>query len=250
LSETSVPSVAVAVINYNGAEYLKACIESLRGQDHPPAEAVVLDNRSTDGSVTLLREIFPEIRLIELPSNLGYADAANLAIRETDSRYLLLVNPDVVLTPNYLRELLYAAERRPDTGSLTGKLLRFPEGADVNVIDSTGHIMFRNRWASNRGTGEEDLGQYEESREVFGVSGAAALYRREMLEDIRGGAESSRRASSSTSRTWTWTGVLGSGDGGLTTCRRPSRTTSGASGGWAWDAIPLAVPSWHAPAAA
>jgi GT2 family glycosyltransferase len=178
-------TVAAAVINYNGASYLEGCLESLLGQTCPADLVVVVDNRSTDGSVALLREGFPRVPVIELPRNLGYAGAANVAIRETRSPYLLLLNPDVWLTSTFLEALVAAAEARPHAGSLTGKLLRFPREPGRRVIDSTGHLLFRNRWAVNRGEGEEDSGQYDALEEVFGVSGAAPLYRRAMLEDVR-----------------------------------------------------------------
>ena len=178
-------AVAAVVINYNGAALLKGCLDSLFTQGHPASEIVVIDNRSTDHSIALVRETFPAVRLIGLPRNIGYAGAANVAIRETRSPYLLLLNPDVVLTPAFLGELVGFAETKPEAGSLTGKLLRAPRELGRPIIDSTGHLLFRSRWAVNRGEGEEDRGQYDEPEEVFGVSGAAPLYRRDMLVDIR-----------------------------------------------------------------
>lgn len=177
--------VSAAVINYNGAPFLKGCLQSLLGQADLPGEIVVLDNRSTDHSVRLLREALPQIRLIELPTNIGYAAAANVAIRETRFPYLLLLNSDVVLTPTFVEALVGFAEAHPEAGSLTGKLLRFPREGGEPLIDSTGHLVFRSRWVVNRGEGEADRGQYDTPDEVFGVSGAAAFYRREMLEDVR-----------------------------------------------------------------
>ena len=175
----------MAVINYNGQTFLKGCLDSLRAQTVLAAEIVVIDNRSTDQSVSLVRETYPELPVIELPRNVGYAGGANAAVRETRCPYLVLLNPDVMVTPTFLQELLTFAEARPEAGSLTGKLLRFPSGSGLPIIDSTGHLLFRNRWAVNRGEEEEDTGQYDEPAEVFGVSGAAPLYRREMLEDVR-----------------------------------------------------------------
>jgi GT2 family glycosyltransferase len=178
-------AVSAAVINYNGQAVLKGCLDSLLGQLVPPAEIVVIDNRSTDQSTALVRETFPDVRLIQLSRNMGYGGAANVAVRETRSGYLMLLNPDVVLTPTFLAELVGFGEARPRAGSLTGKLLRFPDGPGRPIIDSTGHLLFRNRWAANRGEGERDAGQYDVPMEVFGVSGAAPFYRREMLEDVR-----------------------------------------------------------------
>lgn len=183
------PAVSAGIINYNGAAFLKGCVGSLLAQDYPPTEILVFDNHSTDHSAASLREAFPEVRLIEGGRNLGYAGAANVVVKETASPYLLLLNPDVVLTPSFVGELVGAAERLPDAGSLSGKLARFPQRVGRLMIDSTGHVLFRNRFADNRGAGEEDLGQYDLPGEVFGVSGAAPFYRRAMLDDVRLGDE-------------------------------------------------------------
>jgi GT2 family glycosyltransferase len=177
--------VAAVVINYGGAADLPACLGSLRGQTRPPREIVVVDNRSPDDSVTLLRARFPDVRLVPLDRNLGYAGGANVGIRETSAPYVLLLNPDVVLEPDFLAALIDCAERRTDAGSFTGKLLRPPGPTGPRIIDSTGHVLFRSRWIANRGEGEADTGRYDEPGEVFGVSGAAPLYRRAMLDDVR-----------------------------------------------------------------
>jgi GT2 family glycosyltransferase len=181
----SLPDVSVVVINFNGGALLTDCLERVRAQTHPASEIIVVDNRSTDGSPETIRQRFPDVRLIESPENIGYAGAANVAIRETTSPYLMLLNPDVLLTPTFLAELVQVAMERPEAGSFTGKLLRRSHGAGPPIIDSAGHEMFRNRWVVNRGEDQEDLGQYDRVEEVFGVCGAAPLYRRAMLEDVR-----------------------------------------------------------------
>lgn len=178
-------TIAAVIINHNGSRYLKACLASVMGQTCPPREVLVVDNGSTDDSVTLVRECFPAVRLVPMTRNLGYAGAANVAVRETRSPYLLLLNPDVVLMPTFLEALLDFARARGEAGSFTGKLLRFPAGNQCPVIDSTGHLLCRSRWVLNRGEWEADTGQYSAVTEVFGVSGAAPLYRREMLEDVQ-----------------------------------------------------------------
>lgn len=189
MSRPSSPEVAAAVINYNDGPRLERCLRSLLGQAHRPAEIVVLDNGSTDESRHLVRQRFPEVRLIALPTNVGFSGGANVVVRETRAPYLMLVNPDVVLDPGFVAELVRFAAARPDVGSLTGKLVRPRHTSAPPVIDSTGHILFRSRWVANRGEGEEDRGQYECPDEIFGVSGAAPLYRRAMLDDIRVGGE-------------------------------------------------------------
>lgn len=180
--------VSAAVINYNGEADLPRCLDSVLAQTHP-VDVAVYDNASTDGSAELVGSRYPAVSLVRSPRNDGYAGAGNRAIGDAKGEYALLLNPDVVLTPTFVERLIEAAEADPGIGSLTGKLLRFPEGPDDRRIDSTGHVLYRNRWVTNRGTGEPDTGQYETPGEVFGVSGAAAFYRRAMLEDVRVGDE-------------------------------------------------------------
>jgi GT2 family glycosyltransferase len=121
--------------------------------------------------------------------NVGFAAAANELIRTTSGLYLLLLNPDAYLAPDYLARLREAAESDPRIGSVTGKLLRPEARSGGPIIDSTGHVLCRSRVAVNRGENEPDRGQLDEPGEVFGVCAAAALYRRAMLEDVRIGDE-------------------------------------------------------------
>ena len=176
--------VTAAIINYNGAPFLNNCLNSLLAQTRLPEEIVVVDNDSTDDSLTILNNYASKIRLIKTGRNLGFAGGANRAIRSSRFPYLLLMNPDVVVTPDFIENLLKFAENHPAAGSLTGKLLRF-SAPESPVIDSTGHQLLRSRWVINRGEEDIDHGQYELPEEVFGVCGAAAFYRRAMLEDIQ-----------------------------------------------------------------
>lgn len=179
--------MTAVIINHNGAADLPACLGGLVAQTAPVA-AAVYDNASTDGSEAVVRAV-PGVAWVGLPDNRGYGAAANRAIRDTATPYLLLLNPDVTLAPGFVAALLRAAETAPRAGSLTGKLLRAPAGAAGPILDSTGLVLYRNRWVTNRGQGEPDRGQYDAGGEVFGVSGAAAFYRRAMLADVAVGGE-------------------------------------------------------------
>ena len=174
--------MAAVVVNYNGAADLPASLGSLASQTEPVA-AFVYDSASRDGSAAVVRG-FPGVTWVGLAENRGYGAAANRAIRDTRAPYVLLLNPDVRLEPTFVARLRAFAERAPGAGSLTGKLLRVPGPDGARILDSTGHVLYRNRWATNRGQGERDEGQYDAMTEVFGVSGAAAFYRRAMLEDV------------------------------------------------------------------
>lgn len=180
-------TVSVIVINFNGSSDLAACLDSVAAQDHPACDVVVIDNASTDGSREWLRSKAGEagwgFRLIENEANVGFSPALNQGIAATHGELVMPLNTDVVLEAGYVSALAAALED-PLTGSATGKLERFPPGGEDNIIDSAGHVIFRNRLAENLGEGRPAAASFLEPMEVWGVCGAAALYSREMLEDV------------------------------------------------------------------
>ena len=180
-------SVAVGIITYNSAPHLSRCLESVRAQSSQPAEILVWDNGSSDPSVALARRF--GVPVVLAGRNLGFAAAANEIIRRTTARCVLLLNPDAYPCPEYLARVERVADADPKVGSVTGKLLRASAADGPPVLDSTGHLLYRNRSAVNRGENETDRGQYDAPGEVFGVCAAAALYRRAMLEDVRVGPD-------------------------------------------------------------
>ena len=171
--------VDVVVVTWNAAAYLPDCLQSLRALERPPASVVVVDNASTDGTASIVRSEFPEVRLIEPGGNTGFCRANNLGIAATDSPYVLVLNPDTRLEPRFLEELLPAFDD-PDVGIVAGKLLRF----DGTTVDSAGQELARSRQPRDRGHGRPDRGELDSDVEVFGACGAAALYRRAMLAGI------------------------------------------------------------------
>ncbi len=171
--------VAVVIVAWNSSAFLRECLGSLRGQRRPPAEIVVVDNGSADGTVELIRGEFPEVDLLECGANLGFCRANNLGIARTRSPFVLVLNPDTRLAPDFLEQLLPAFDD-PRVGMATGKLLRF----DGRTLDSAGQELGRSRQPKDRGYGRPDRGQFDRDEEVFGVCGAAALYRRSMLAAV------------------------------------------------------------------
>lgn len=150
------------------------------------SQIIVVDNGSTDGSLEKLQAMEPKVLVIRNERNVGFAKAANQAVAAAAADWILLLNLDIELRSDYVRRLVESARKDSKIGSLTGKLLR-PQEADVTIVDSTGHILFRNGWAGNRGENLPDTGQWEKSEEVFGVTAAAALYRMEMLHEVETG---------------------------------------------------------------
>jgi len=179
--------VSVGIVTHHSAAYLGRCLDAVGAQTLAPAEVLVWDNASADGSPAIARAA--GARVVVSPANLGFAAGANELVRLSTAPYLLLLNPDARPEPAYLERLCAAADADPRVGSLTGKLLRPAAGPGPRVIDSTGHVLYRTRWVLNRGENEPDVGQFDRSEEVFGVCAAAALYRRAMLDDVRVGDE-------------------------------------------------------------
>jgi GT2 family glycosyltransferase len=177
----SPPLVTAAIIGWNGGEDIQGCVRSVLGQTARVGQRVLVDNHSTDGSVEAATALDPDLEVIRNQSNVGFARAANQAFAAARGSWLLLLNQDVVLETDYVERLLEPALKDASLGSLTGKLLR--PGTGDSVVDSTGHILYRNGWAANRGELEPDQGQFEAGGEVFGVCAAAALYRVAMLKE-------------------------------------------------------------------
>ena len=179
------PAVAVIVINWNHGWCLAHCLEALLTQDGS-LEVWVVDNASSDGSVEMVRARFPGVRVICNPENVGFARAFNQAARATDAPLLLSLNPDVTVRQGFVKELVEAARSEARAGMAAPKLL---QASAPEMLDSTGLFVDRRRRPWDRGQGKPDRGQYDDDTVIFGACGGAALYKREMLEDIRLGQE-------------------------------------------------------------
>ena len=179
--------VTACIVTYNSERFLQRCLDALRAQTRRPTRVLVWDNASRDQSAGLAEQLGASV--IRAPENVGFAQAANELIQRTTTPYVLLLNPDVYLHPYYVEELEEAASADPTIGSGTGKLIRPARPGEIPILDSTGHVLHRNRVATNRGENEPDRGQYDGERDVFGVCAAAALYQRAMLDDVRLGDE-------------------------------------------------------------
>jgi GT2 family glycosyltransferase len=179
--------VSVLITTYNSAHFLQKCLESLLQQDYGPLEVIIVDNASNDGTKDLIASAGPKIKVIYNDTNTGFAAAQNQAARLAKGDWLLSLNPDVVLSPDFVAKLISTGEMDPKAGVVCGKLRRWNPGGSpefTQVIDSTGIYFLPNLRHLDRGAGETDNGQFEQIEYVFGATGAAALYRRSMVEDI------------------------------------------------------------------
>lgn len=174
------PTVSVNIVTYNSEEEISSCIAAVKKQTFPIKEIIILDNASLDNTVKKVEESLHVTLQINKENN-GFAGGHNQLMDVSSSDYVLVLNPDVILHKDYVSEIVKEMELREDVGMATGKLFR---DFDNSILDSTGLLMKKNRRAFDRGSGEKDYGQYDEENFVFGVSGAAAVYKRQMIDEI------------------------------------------------------------------
>lgn len=182
------PKLTIQIVSYNSVGDLGSCLESLGLSEFEDFDLVIVDNGSTDGSREYLEGLRAEsgVRVIFNEANLGFAAAHNQAFGESDSRYVLVMNPDAILTPKYLSRLLDLIDSDSKIGSAQGRiLLRDKDGDRTQTIDSLG--LKRYFWGQvvDIGQGERDWRQYGERRRIFGVTGALGFYRRSALESVK-----------------------------------------------------------------
>lgn len=182
--DTSTVVVSVTIVTWNSGETIKSCLDALFNQTFTKIETIVVDNNSTDRTLEILRQ-YPFIEVLPQDSNLGFCRGHNLAIDKSRGKYVLPLNPDVVMTETYMANLLKAIESDPEVGMVSGKLLLSPANTSLptaGLIDTTGLFLKKTRQQYLRGHGRADSDAYNQSDYIFGACGAAPLYRREMLE--------------------------------------------------------------------
>ena len=172
--------VSVIIVASGSKNYLWRCIDSIKAQTYPDLEVIVIDNFLNTDSSDKTREAFPFIRLYSNSQNLYYGVSLNKGIGLSHGEFVLCLNDDVVLDPDFIRQALKGFLINNNVGMVSGKILRM----DGLTLDSTG--LFLSFWysARERGYGSLDKGRFDKSGFIFGVNGAVAFYRKKMLEDI------------------------------------------------------------------
>ncbi len=174
---------AVVILNYNGKNYLEQFLLRVI-QYTPAAQIIVADNCSADGSVDMLRQCFPEIRIIQLDRNEGFSRGYNLALQQVEAKYYVLLNSDVEVTPGWLEPLIALLENNTEIAACQPKIKSFSQrqlfeyaGAAGGFLDRWGYPFCRGRVFD---TVEEDYGQYDDTTETDWATGACLLIRAEM----------------------------------------------------------------------
>ena len=175
------PTIRVLILNWNGRAYLEACLNALRAQSHAPESVVLLDNGSTDDSLAFVRDQFPEVLVRANGGNLGFAAGNNVALRDLSADAALLLNPDVVLSPDCLAALAKTLASDPAVG-VVGCKLWYPGGTILQ--HAGGFITHPQALPGHYGIGEPDTGQHDAPRDVEYVVGGALALRRSALERV------------------------------------------------------------------
>lgn len=184
------PNVEIVILNWNGEEHLRRFLPSVVAAAPEGVGVVVADNGSTDGSVALLEREFPSVGVVRLERNYGFAGGYNRALERIEAEYFVLLNSDVETPPGWLEPLLDCLRRHPDVAVVSPKLLSFRDrgrfeyaGASGGFIDFLGYPFCRGRILRSV---ECDAGQYDDTRDVFWVSGAAFCCRADVFRALGG----------------------------------------------------------------
>ncbi|HLC66576.1 MAG TPA: glycosyltransferase family 2 protein [Candidatus Nanoarchaeia archaeon] len=180
--------LSIIVLNWNGKQFLKDCFTSIGKQtSRRNFETLFVDNGSNDGSVEYVRKYFPWVKVHALPKNVGFAKGNNYGIAQAKGEWIFTLNNDTKLDPSCIAHLLAAIrknEKSPEKIGMYSIKMRF--FYELDELNSTGTLIYRDGAAMNRGMREKDHGQYDDvsHRDIFGPCAGAGIYRKDMLTEI------------------------------------------------------------------
>ena len=171
----SAPKVSIIIVNYNGKELLQKCLDSLLKVNYDNFEIILVDNNSTDGTVEFITKNYPSLIIIKLDSNKGFAEPNNVAAKISKGKYLLFLNNDTVVTPNFISEMVKVMETDKKIAICQSLLLK-PDGS----VDSSGDFI------DHLGVVYNSKTKIDEIREVSSAKGASMLVRSDIFEKLDG----------------------------------------------------------------
>lgn len=174
--------ITIVIPNYNGMVFLRDCLQALAEQiaDTPEYEVLVVDNGSTDGSLELMEREFPLVKVIPLAENTGFCHAVNVGIRSSQAPYVILLNNDTKVKPEFVYHLYKAIEEREGAFSVSAKMLSWDK---PEILDDAGDRYCVLGWAFARGKGKS-AAAYDRAVEIFSSCAGAAIYKREVFKEI------------------------------------------------------------------
>ena len=181
VTDSITETVSVVIPSYNGVGYLADCLNSLKDQLRKPDEIILVDDGSTDATPSFIKESYPDVQLVTLETNRGFARAVNEGIQRCKGTYIALLNNDTRAEPQWLSELRRTLEENPDVGFCSSKMLYADR---PNIINSIGIGFNKNGTAFDVGCGQKDGEAFERSRPIFGACAGAAMYRRTVFDDV------------------------------------------------------------------
>lgn len=188
--KATLPLVAVVILNWNGEAFLKKFLPSVLASTYGNKEIIVADNCSTDGSLSLLTEYFPEVKIIKNKRNEGFAKGYNEALAKLEADYFILLNSDVEVTQNWIEPIIDLMENNRQIGACQPKVLLFHNkayfeyaGAAGGWMDTWGYPFCRGRVFDEC---EKDEGQYNDTQPCFWASGAALFVRANLYKQLGG----------------------------------------------------------------
>lgn len=173
-------AVTVIIPNYNGIKYIRDCMDSLRNQTMNDFDIIVVDNASTDGSIELVENEYPEASVKRLDQNYGFCHAVNVGIGMTTTEYLILLNNDTKVHEDFVLELYNAIDKHEDTFAVASKMLQM---SAPDKIDAAGDLYCALGWAFSLGK-DKDARKYDKDSVVFSACGGASIYRKSVFEQI------------------------------------------------------------------
>jgi len=176
------PLVSILIVHYNGAEVLKNCLESLRRLTYPRFEVVVVDNASTDASAEVLAR-YPSVRVVHSGHNRGFAGGNNFGLPSCSGPFILLLNNDTIVTPDFLQPLVEYLCNHPQVGIVQGKMILSRHG---DALDVCGSFLTRFGFLYHYGYWKKDAQKYNRSYPVFTVKAACLLFRRALIDAVGG----------------------------------------------------------------
>lgn len=172
--------VSVIIPNYNGANFISECLDSLKAQDYKDFEIIVVDNDSKDGSADAVARDYPLVRLKRLDQNYGFSRAVNEGLRMSEAPFVILLNSDTKADPGFVGALVSTAKKDESVFSVASKMIQMKR---PEKLDGAGDLYSAFGWAYARGKGRSSSG-YRNYAKVFAACGGAALYRRSILDEI------------------------------------------------------------------
>lgn len=184
------PIVSIIIPHFNGKNIIHDCLESLKKTKFQNKEIIIVDNGSTDGSISYVKKKFEYVKIIESPSNRGYAGGCNLGAENAIGNYLIFLNNDTIHNPDWIDPLVQMLEKDKSISSIQPKILNIKNKDKFDYAGGSGGFLDKYGFSFSRGrifhTIENDDGQYDNTCEIFWASGTAFITRKSIFQKMNG----------------------------------------------------------------